>query len=312
MKIYFINWKADYEVRMIDYLKNYYSVFSVHVPEKYIWIDKKLKKLGVVKNKWLGKHFINKYLKDLQPQDAVIFNDSLLNKGINQYIIDAVNCHRVLLLRNSMDEGSIKKICDSFDLIYDFECKEINNVKVKHLEQFFPIGLRELGKFKSVEVKKDKPTFFFLGRDKGRIDIISMLADKLLERDFTVDFNIVKDKKTTLSSKYFIENALSYEENIKRSLLSDVIIDITQESQSGWTLRVLESLYFNKKIITNNVNLANSHIYSPQRFFILDYDSWDRFDDFINSPIGLVDEKILHAFSPDCMIEKITSDIKKI
>lgn len=311
MNIYFINWKADYEVRMINYLKEYYSVFSVYVPEKYVWFDKQLKKLGL-KSCWLGKLFIKKYLRDLRPQDVVIFNDSLLNKGINQYVIDAANCHRVLLLRNSVDEEYINKKCSSFDLIYDFECKKINNEKIKHLEQFFPIGFEELGKFKSVVAKKNKPVFFFLGREKGRFDTISKLADNLIERGFIVDFNIVKDKKTTLSSKYFIDKPLSYKENIKRSLLSDVIIDITQESQSGWTLRVLESLYFNKKIITNNVNVLKSSIYSPQRFFILDYDGWDKLDNFINSPVAPVDETILRTFSPDYMIEKIVRDIKNI
>ncbi|HHL2825690.1 TPA: lipopolysaccharide biosynthesis protein [Citrobacter murliniae] len=311
MNIYFINWKADYEVRMINYLKEYYSIFSVYVPERYVWFDKQLKKLGL-KSCWLGKLFIKKYLRDLQPQDVVIFNDSLLNKGINQYVIDAANCHRVLLLRNSVDEEYINKNCSSFDLIYDFECKKINNEKIKHLEQFFPIGFEELGKFKSVAAKKNKPVFFFLGREKGRFDTISKLADNLIERGFIVDFNIVKDKKTTLSSKYFIDKPLSYKENIKRSLLSDVIIDITQESQSGWTLRVLESLYFNKKIITNNVNVLKSSIYSPQRFFILDYDGWDKLDNFINSPVAPVDETILRTFSPDYMIEKIVRDIKNI
>lgn len=311
MNIYFINWKADYEVRMINYLERYYSVFPVYVPENYVWIDKKLKKLGL-KNSWLGKLFIKRYLRDLQHQDVVIFNDSLLNKGINQYIIDAANCHRVLLLRNSVDEEYINKKCSSFDLIYDFECKITNNEKVKYLEQFFPIGFKELGNFKSAAMRKGRPVFFFLGREKGRVDIISSLADKLIEKGFVVDFNIVKDRNIILKSKYIIDKPLSYEENIRRSLLSDVIVDITQENQSGWTLRVLESLYFNKKVITNNTNILKSFIYSPQRFFILDHDSWDRLDDFINSSVKPIDEEILRTFSPDCMIEKIARDIKNI
>lgn len=311
MNIYFINWKADYEVRMIDYLKQYYPVSDVHVPERYIWIDKKLKKLGL-RNKWLGKFFITRYLKNLQSSDAVIFNDSLLNKGINQYIIDSVNCYKVLLLRNSVDEQYINKNCSNFDLIYDFEYKKSSNKKVKYHEQFFPVGFNEVSKLNFSSRTKDKPVFFFLGRDKGRSDAISMLADKLAERNFIVDFNIVKDNKITAKSNYFIDKPLSYEENLKRSLSSDVIVDITQKNQCGWTLRILEALYFNKKIITNNIFILRSSIYSPKRIFILDYDSWDKLDEFISSSTEPVDESLLHAFSPDFLIEKMIRDLNEI
>lgn len=311
MKIYFINWKADYEVRMIHYLRGHYPVFDIYVPDNYVWLDKKLKKLGL-RNSWVGKFFIKRHLKNLQSHDVVVFNDSLLNKGINQYIIDAVDCHKVLLLRNSVCEDRIDKYCKIFDLIYDFENKVANNKKIKHLEQFFPIGFNEISNFECANITNKKPIFFFLGRDKGRFDIISTLADKLMEREFIVDFNVVKDKGVTLNSKYFIDKPLSYEENLRRSLSSDVLVDITQRNQTGWTLRILESLYFNKKVITNNINIINSSIYSPQRFFILDYDDWNNLENFINSSIEPIAVDVLYKFSPDFMIERISRDIMDI
>lgn len=107
---------------------------------------------------------------------------------------------------------------------------------------------------------------FFLGRDKGRLQIINELADRLTTLGCKLDFNVVKDKTSSPTSKYLIEKQISYEENIRRTLNANIIVDITKENQSGWTLRILEALFFNKKLITNNINVLGSEIYSESRF----------------------------------------------
>lgn len=99
---------------------------------------------------------------------------------------------------------------------------------------------------------------FFLGRDKGRLQIINELADRLTTLGCKLDFNVVKDKTSSPTSKYLIEKQISYEENIRRTLNANIIVDITKENQSGWTLRILEALFFNKKLITNNINVLGS------------------------------------------------------
>ncbi|MBU5648492.1 lipopolysaccharide biosynthesis protein, partial [Pluralibacter sp. S54_ASV_43] len=104
---------------------------------------------------------------------------------------------------------------------------------------------------------------------------------------------------------------LSYKENLKRSLACDIIVDITQENQSGWTLRILEALYFNKKIITNNQSILNSEIYSKERFFILYTNEWSEFDDFINAPNTPVPHDILYNYSPEHMLESIMRECEK-
>lgn len=63
-----------------------------------------------------------------------------------------------------------------------------------------------------------------------------------------------------------IEKQISYEENIRRTLNANIIVDITKENQSGWTLRILEAL-FSIKLITNNINVFGSEIYSESRFY---------------------------------------------
>lgn len=48
--------------------------------------------------------------------------------------------------------------------------------------------------------------YVFLGRDKGRLQIINELADRLTTLGCKLDFNVVKDKTSSPTSKYLIEN----------------------------------------------------------------------------------------------------------
>ncbi|EJE9837045.1 lipopolysaccharide biosynthesis protein, partial [Escherichia coli] len=54
MTIYFINWVADYELKMIQYLKKKHKIKNITTPKKYNWVNKKISKLGM-DNAWLGR-----------------------------------------------------------------------------------------------------------------------------------------------------------------------------------------------------------------------------------------------------------------
>ncbi|MDV2140295.1 lipopolysaccharide biosynthesis protein [Citrobacter amalonaticus] len=309
MTVYFINWKADYELNMIGYLQKHYQVANISVPSRYVWVAKKIRKLDINTN-WLGKQFIKTYLQGLESHDIAVFNDSVITKGITPQIITNLKCHKVLLLRNSVNESFIEKHADSFDFIYDFERKDIKVQKVKHLEQFFPVGLHEVTQYISDERRNEKSVCYFLGKDKNRLKLLTELASSLMSYNVTLDFNVVGDDNSKYDSSYIINKPLSFNENLKRSLASDVLIDITREDQTGWTLRILEALYFNKKVITNNKSILNSDIYVKERFFILGYHVWDQFESFLDAPVEPVTHDILYKYSPDCMLETIINEFK--
>ncbi|EJE3860983.1 lipopolysaccharide biosynthesis protein, partial [Escherichia coli] len=86
MTIYFINWVADYELKMIQYLKKKHKIKNITTPKKYNWVNKKISKLGI-DNAWLGRLFIKHHLNAVKNDDIIIFNDSVINKGINKQIL---------------------------------------------------------------------------------------------------------------------------------------------------------------------------------------------------------------------------------
>ncbi|HCU3651550.1 TPA: lipopolysaccharide biosynthesis protein, partial [Escherichia coli] len=178
MTIYFINWVADYELKMIQYLKKKHKIKNITTPKKYNWVNKKISKLGM-DNAWLGRLFIKHHLNAVKKDDIIIFNDSVINKSINKQILKNINCHKVLLLRNTVSENFIFDNANYFDIIYDFEHRFIGNEKIKAIEQFFPIGMDEIRNYSLSDKNNSQPICFFLGRDKGRLQIINELADRL-------------------------------------------------------------------------------------------------------------------------------------
>jgi 1,5-rhamnosyltransferase len=307
MNIYFINWTASYEIRMIDYLANHYPVSRVTTPVSLNWLSRKFKRIKFLKI-LLAKIFLKRNLPQLTSEDVIIYNDSHVLKRLNPEIIDAIKCRRILLLRNPVGDDFIQKMKATFESVYGFE--EINCQKnnIAYIPQFFPIGFNE----RDVSTDSCNPRLhrrcYFIGKDKGRLGVITSLAEQLHKFDCELNFQVVRDNTSKEISQFYCDTSITYEQNLVNARQADCIVDITQDSQTGWTLRVLEAIYFNKKLITNNVSLLDSDIYSNHRIFIIGYDSWDRFEEFLDSDLKPLRDDILYQYSPDYMIEKIIDD----
>ena len=83
---------------------------------------------------------------------------------------------------------------------------------------------------------------------------------------------------------------ISYKENLKNVIQSDIVLDIPISGQKGLTLRVLEALYYKKKLISFNDYLKNELFYNDNNILILnegDLDSnivIDKIEEFLNKP----------------------------
>lgn len=89
--------------------------------------------------------------------------------------------------------------------------------------------------------------------------------------------------------------------------MSDIVIDLVQQGQTGWTLRILESVYLNKKVITNNSEILHSEFYSPERVFILGLRDWCEISDFLANTTPPLASELLYKHSPDNMLDTIKS-----
>ena len=98
---------------------------------------------------------------------------------------------------------------------------------------------------------------------------------------------MVDNIRSIYSSKYV--GRMSYDEVRKRIARTRALLDIVQLNQSGLTQRVMESIFFRKKLITNNVFIKNYNFYSPNNIFVLGEDDYSHLREFILSPYADVD-----------------------
>ena len=93
------------------------------------------------------------------------------------------------------------------------------------------------------------------------------------------------------------DDAMSYPDYIDEVKKSRVLCDVTQKNQSGLTLRVLEAIFFSKKLITNNLFIEKYDFYNPNNILI--YTSHTTKDDvlsFLMKPYEPVDGEILARY----------------
>lgn len=104
-------------------------------------------------------------------------------------------------------------------------------------------------------IEKDSQTstdcdLLFVGTDKGRKDFLLNLKSQLEQNKVACDFKIVDNFRSLFSRKYSRE--ISYKYLCRLNKRTSAILDVVQEGQTGLTLRIMEGLLFDKKIVTTN------------------------------------------------------------
>ena len=58
----------------------------------------------------------------------------------------------------------------------------------------------------------------------------------------------------------------------------------------------MESLFFKRKLITNNKEVMKYEFYNPNNIFILEKDNFEKINEFINSKYEDIDSKIVDYY----------------
>lgn len=130
--------------------------------------------------------------------------------------------------------------------------------------------------------------FFFVGMNKGRFDTLRDLNYRLTKWGFSTKFIIVDPhaESGVRDGIEFRNKDVEYEETLHLIRMSKVLVDCTKSKQTGITLRVLEGLFLNKKVLSNNTEIKNLPFYDSSRHLIFnDMDSEDSIRYFLDVPL---------------------------
>jgi hypothetical protein len=186
----------------------------------------------------------------------------------------------VLWLWNILDSKGIKKmrvlklLCN---VIWTFDENDANKYGLKLNTQFFFME-------KEQPIEKGNGVFF-VGRDKGRYNLLRQIKQICISSN--IDYIILIKKE--FSNSYDVEDEdiltddfIEYDQVLELIKSSDVILDIVKDGQRGLTMRSLEAVSENKRIITNNPFIKSAKFYNPHAVLIIDSLNMENIKNFLN------------------------------
>lgn len=276
--------------------------FKFKIP--HILIKGFYQKLGI---KCIMNLVLGKWRKHITEYDAIIlFNDVPCKWTIAKYISTYLSKEQIKIwfydtikIKENVEKECIERAKNYCD-IFTFDPIDSKRFSIKFLPQFYlPYSSFNY----NVPEKWD---VLYCGSDKGRYEILTNLIQKCNELKLRSFFYIKKDMdKEYTSEKYLYSSSMDYVDLIKKIQHTKAIIEVNMSHQVGLSMRTMESIFYRKKLITNNKKIKDYDFYHPDNIFILD----ERTDllSFLKSPYNELAFEIVEKYSFKTWLKNITS-----
>lgn len=285
----------DYEKFYIEHMQK-----KNVVTKKYLnGTSKVWNSIGIIWTKYLQFPFANLFYggwkRTLKEYDTVILFDRILGYPIIRYINKKnPKCRIIVWYWNTgkkMVPKNLRNKCEcwSFD---ETECKRYG---LRYNTQFYFKPQKSL----QSRVLQD---VFFVGLDKQRKIELDKMMNILQSKGFTTKFVIVNDKMFAKGKDGYAK-PLKYKDVVQNILHSRCIVEYIKNGQSGLTLRSLESIFFERKLITTNRGILQEPFYCPENIFIWGKDDINNLQYFINSSYKKLEDEIVEKYTFDKWLE---------
>lgn len=257
-----------------DKLCEKYNIQELYLFNTDSFLYKILKKIGII--------VLGNWKRDIGKYEKFIIFESLYNKQISRKIKkNNPNCKIIIYFWNHINNTNKYILKDiNVDEFWTFDKEDAIKYQIKYNPQFYT---------KMVNLNNKKNIIndiVFLGRPKDRKEDILNIASILKKQKLRINFKIIENEK----------EFIKYDEYLDMISESKCILDYNQDGQIGLTLRPMEALFFEKKLITNNKDIKNYNFYNPNNIFILGEDNIEKIRDFIEKPYIKIKQEIVDYY----------------
>lgn len=218
------------------------------------------------------------------------------------------NAKMVLMLWDSVANkvNTLEKL-DLFDEVFSFDKKDCEQFGLTFRPLFFDAEY-EL-------IAKEEPPLvydlFFVGTvHSDRYQILKEVKQQFEKNNLTVFYFMYLPSKLMYYQRKFLTSELNGSQITEFSFVgmpsdqltallkqSKAVVDIQHPKQSGLTMRTIEMLGANKKMITTNKDIRHYDFYHPNNICIVDRDKVVVPTEFMTTPYVPVDEKVKERYS---------------
>ena len=226
-----------------------------------------------------------KYIKDY---NTVVILDTSYRRQIAKYIKKKNrNCKVIFYYWNIInkdceyDVKNYKYLHERYiDEFWTFDKYDANKYNMKYNPQFYTKNINLNNKEKQYDI-------MFLGKPKNRKEKILKLKTEFEKKDLKLNFRIIEKG----------EKLVSYDKYLEMLSETKCILDYNQDGQTGLSLRPMEALFLEKKLITNNKEIKNYDFYNSNNIFILEEDNIEDIKEFMEKPYKKIDSKIIDYYN---------------
>lgn len=234
--------------------------------------------------------FLNSFFTEIRyPTNALSYIKKKYGAFFVLYYIDTVK-RDVSTYANYLREKSI------FDLVFTFDKTDAKAYDLVFWQTPYSVMNVEISNCKDL---------YFCGVDTDRTNIINAISH-IKNIDYAMDLIQAIEKKEYVDDRitvHSVNEVMPYKDVLKRTLEANCILEIVRPGQNGFTLRTLEAVVYNKKLLTNNECVTRFPFYNPEYMNI--FKNVDDIDwAWVKEKID-IDYHYDGTFSPIRLIEKI-------
>lgn len=230
--------------------------------------------------------------------DTIIMFDSFENTDVIKFIKSIHPQARMIVYYNNPihNESLLQSVKQEDCEIWSFDLEDCHKYGLQHNPQFY---FKQLSFRDEIIPQKDYTSdVFFVGKDKNRLSLLMDLYTDLHQKKIKTKFIVVKDKhkKYTDKQRRFLGQPISYRQCIEYVKNCNCVLDIVQNGQVGMTRRVMEAMFFNKKLITNDIAIENMSFFDKQNVFVLNEENKYGLDAFIKKNEAQWNPKLIEYY----------------
>lgn len=183
------------------------------------------------------------------------------------------------LLNPAFYSEDFKKLSSRWE-VWTFAEEDAHEFGFKYGGTFYTPLLKEHIE-KAANCHTQDTDLLFVGTDKGRKGFLMELKLRLCTQNLRCDFRIVDNFKSLYNKEYSRE--VSYIKLCTLVKKTKALLDVVQAKQFGLTIRFMEALLFEKKIVTTNQSVAwNKDFKDSPNVYLLSKDNINELNTFIS------------------------------
>lgn len=271
------------------------------------------------KKKFTRKYYINEFAKLDNGYDyiVVIRGEALSKELLSILKINNTNAYFVMYQWDSVKNNPISlEIKDYFDVVYTFDKRDAKKYGWIYRPLFY------IEKTDDIKIKKELDFSFIGTLYYRRAILLKKMKEYCRENDNSLfDFIyspkivyllhrfVMHDKRYSILNEDEVQFLPMDNKTLKNKYAKTrILVDYTPDDQSGLTMRTIESLGYDCKLITNNTEIKNTDIYRYGNVFVYNIENFYIPKEFVSRKYNKLPDDIMYYYSLngwiDCILNK--------